>query len=274
MSKATEVQKTENALPMVIDYGEDASAGLEDMGKDEVKIPLLRILQSNSPQCKPPSAGGIEGAMQSMIFNTATSEMWDGAKGIGFIPVFRAHNFVEYIPRDAGGGFVGMYEENDPLIAKLRAEQGRFGKIINGGNEIAETYYLFGLALLEDQSVLQAVVPFVSTQIPKYQSFFTRYMGITYPNAKGDRVRPPLWAHHWRLGTVHQKSKKGEFYGWTLKLQEEPPVKSRMRLDDPLYIQGRAFYDLLKEGKAKVEHAADAKAGGGSGEPGADEIPF
>lgn len=261
----------------VIDYGDEAGMGMENVRREEFKIPLLRILQSNSPQLKPPSAGGVDGAKAGMIFNTATGEMWDGEKGMGFVPVFRDHNYVAYIPRDAGGGFSGIHAEDDPLIPQLQAQQGKFTKLHHEGTEIAETYYLFGLGTpaAEPDTLLQCVVPFVSTQIPKYQSFMTRYQSIKYPSPKegAGMVVPPLWAHKWVLTTRYEKNKKGEYYGWVLRLLEEPPIKSRMRLDDPIYIQGRAFYDLLKEGKAKVEHVADTKAGGAAGGPD-DEIPF
>lgn len=273
-----------NNLPMVIDYGDDVGAGMENITREEFKIPLVRILQSNSPQCKPVEGGGIEGAKADMILNTATGEMYDGKAGMGFIPVFRDHNFVEYITRDDGGGFVGMYQPEDPFIAKLRGDQGSFGKLkhyndtVKKATEIAETFYLFGLLMPDADTVIQGVVPFVSTQISKYQSFVTRYLGVVYPNGEGAKVRPPLWAHEWRLGTVFQPTKKGDIFGWLLRLKEEPPIKSRLRLDDPIYQQARAFYDLLKEGAAKIDREADQKAGGpAADEPGSldkDDIPF
>ena len=112
----------------VVDYGDDAGRGLEGLGREEVKIGMLRILQSNSPQVKPPTAGGIDGARMGMIFNTATKDMWDGERGLLVVPVERDHNVVEYIPRDAGGGFVGIREPNDDLFWLLRALHGQFGK--------------------------------------------------------------------------------------------------------------------------------------------------
>ena len=276
MKKTTEdsplpVPQEAGTALMVIDYGDDEGCGMENISRDEFKIPILRVLQSNSPQCKPVSAGGTEGAQAGMIYNTATGEMWSGEVGTTFIPVDRNHNFIEYVSRDAGGGFVGTYDIDDPLIMDLREKQGKFGKLEHNGNEIVETFYLFGLVIPPDGTVIQGVVPFVSTQISKYQTFMTRYQAITYANAAGKKVRPPLWAHRWKLGTMYQQNKKGTFYGWTLKLESEPPVSCRMRLDDELYQMGRAFYDLLKEGVAKVEHATAGTEGGASAD---GDIPF
>lgn len=288
-----EAKEPKGGALAVIDYGEDAGAGMENVGAEEFRIPLLRILQGNSPQCDPTTPDrNVPGAKPGLILNTATGLMFPRAI---LVPVYRDHNYVEYIPRGAGGGFVGIHQPDEPLIESMRATQGRFGKLKRVNKDIAaetetvETYYLFGLVIPCDAdwkpidgAVEQDVVPFTSTQIAKYQSFMARYMSIEYPNAEGKKVRPPLWAHQWHLGTTPQRNKKGSFFGWTLAPASEPPVTCRMRLDDPLYAHGRAFYTLLKEGKAKADLAGDAARGGAATEAGedrepgkeGDEIPF
>lgn len=318
----------------VIDYGEDAGRGMEGLSRDEVKIGMLRILQSNSPQVKPPTAGGLAGAAMGMIFNTATKDMWDGEKGVLVVPVERDHNVVEYVPRDNGGGFVGIREPDDELFWLLRALHGQFGKCpvlsplayrealrekakagklpkgvtlnevpmpagrkikmidavamydeLNppGGTELVDTFYLFLLVGTPDGMLQRDVATFSSTNIDMYKSFMTMYDGIKYPSpTKKDTaghplmVPPPLWAHRCSLKTTFKKNKKGEFYGWALGL-EKPGDKlgSRMRPDDPLYKEGRAYWDLLKSGGAKIDRESDNAAGGAAADgAGDDEIPF
>jgi hypothetical protein len=166
------------------------------------------------------------------------------------------------------------------LVLELRAKQGRFGKLkTQEGTEIVETFYLYGLACPEDRSPFPAVVGFASTQIAHYQNFVGRYMGIEYQGPDGKPVRPPLWAHRWRLSTMYEKRKKGEFFGWRITLAEKkpdgtelPPICSLLKRSDPLYIRGRELYELVKGGKAKADHAAAAKAGGEAGVD--EEMPF
>lgn len=267
-----------------IDYGADAGAGGEDMARDEFKIPLLRILQTNSPQVD--GAGAIEGARPGMILNTSTGEFWDVAKRpLVFVPCYRDHNYVEYIPRDPwGGGFVGIRSPSDELVMRLRKAQGKFGKLTHAEGttlpstgqhvptEIVETYYLFGLLFTPDDQMQQDVVPFVSTQIGKYQNLMTRYNSIRYPDASGARILPPLFAHRYLLSTEPQQNKKGKFYGWRIRLEAEPPINSRLRLDDPIYEAARAFNDLCRGGAAKIDREAEQAAG-----PEAvpdEEVPF
>jgi hypothetical protein len=264
---------------MVIDYGDDAGAGTENVTKDEYALPFWRILQSNSPQLKPVANGGVPGAKVGQILNTATNELYDGEAGFDFIPVYRDHNFPEFTPRDAGGGFVGIRAVDDPIVLRLRAEQGQFGKLklrADGGEtELTETYYLYGMAVQGHFVLGRGLLGFASTQIRKYKTFVTQAMGIVYPNAAGVPVRPPLWAHRWHLSTIFESNKKGDYYGWRLTLADGVSVmdsiKVRLKLSDPLYLQGREFYELIKQGTVKVDYE---RAGVDPASQESDDIPM
>lgn len=253
----------------IYDPGRDAGAGMENISRDEYAIPFIRVLDAKSPQCKPVAAGGVPGAKAGSIFNVSTGEVYDGEKGIEFIPVHRDHNFGEWIPRDesgGGGGFVGIRAHDDPLVLELRAKNGQFGKLpTSDGHELVEAFYIYGL-LVADGMASPVLISFTSTQIKKYKNFMTRVMGIQYQGPQG-MVRPPMWAHRWRLTTGYESKGTFSWYGWKIALVEEPPIKSRLKLNDPLYVQGRELYETIKSGRAVVKHDAN--------EPGTDkDIPF
>lgn len=253
----------------VIDYGGDEGLGLENVTTDEFRIPILRILQALSPQCKPVNQGGIDGARPGMILNTSTGEVMDGETGFEFVPVKRDHNFVEYVPRDAGGGFVAIRPVKDEEVQILRSEQGQFGKLqVPGGTELTETRYLYGLMVLSDGDIQRGVVTFSSSQIKKYQAFMNREVGITYRVNEGTEedphwriIHPPLWAHRWRVSTTYERNKKGEFYNWKLQLVAEPPIKARLRTDDPVYVQAREMFEMVRAGRARAAYEKDVSAG-------------
>lgn len=316
----------------VVDYGDDAGAGMQNIKREEVRVPLFRVLQGLSPQVKPPAQGGIDGAKIGMLFNTGTGELFEGDPGVEFVPCWRDQNYVEYIPRDAGGGFVGTYKPTDDIVYLLHAIQGRFGRLkiwgadqykeeakrkgietvaigdgvaarrikiadaidiyedlgVKGGTELVETFYLYGLFLIDEWTTVQGVAPWTSTQIGKYQAFIGKYLAIKYPNPANMLVRPPLWAHKWLLGSGYQKSKKGDFYGWNLRtVLPGKPILSRIDRSEPLYEEARSFYEMLIEGVASADLSADAKVGGQESDQGSssssggpkpsvedDEIPF
>ena len=277
-----------------LDFGDDAGAGLENVELDEFRIPIFRILQSNSPQCRPPQQGGIAGARPGMVLNTQTGEVFDGEKGLDLLPCHRDHNYGEFIPRDengGGGGFVGLRPIDDPLVLEARAKHGKFGKLPTpDGNELVETFYLFGLFHLPTDVWCRGIVTFSSTQVKKYQAFMGRVLNLTYV-VGGKRVQPPMWAHRWRLTTVYETKGQFGYYGWRLTLAEvdengveRPPVASLvpLRLEsgepNPLYVEGKSFYELIKSGRASADLSAAAEAAAGatagpSGDPD-DEIPF
>lgn len=241
----------------VYDPGTDAGAGLEDVGRDEYAIPFLTVLDPKSRFVKPAAAGGIPGANAGALFNTSTNEIFDGEIGIDFIPVHRDHHFVEWIPKNedgSGGGFVGIRSPDDPLALELQAKHGKFGKLpTSDGHELAETFYLYGLVVADGVGT-PVVIGFSSTQIKKYRNFMTRAMGIKYQGPSG-MIVPALWAHVWRFGSMWEKKGKAyEGFGWRIALKKEPSIESRLKISDPLYVQARGLYEVIKSGRAVVKH--------------------
>jgi len=266
------------------DFGDDAGSGMENVTRDEYKIPFIRVLQQMSPQCAPPINGGVEGAKPGMFFNTATGEIHDA---LIVVPTSRDHNFVKYNRRKEDGGnnegFIQIYAPDDPIILMLREKQGKFGKLLPGDTpptEIAETMYLYSLvapATKEGKALgtfFRCILAFTSTQIPKYQTFVSRYMGIQYEVRPNEFVRPPLWAHKWFFTTVYETKKKGSIYGYRITLfgrnedNTESKEKSLIKRTDPLYLDGKAFYESIKKGDVKADYS---QAGAGQDEPGASE---
>ena len=61
-------------------FGDDVSKGFENMTQDDMALPFVRILGKLSPQVTDGDAKYIEGAKPGNIYNTVTSELYDGKK--------------------------------------------------------------------------------------------------------------------------------------------------------------------------------------------------
>ncbi len=290
--KGSEVaEATQGGTAMVaVDVGEDAGQGLENVSNAERSIPFVRVLQSNAPEVKEGSGKTIAGARASMFMNIATGELFDGKKGLEFIPVHRDHNYPEWTPRNLGGGFVAIHADDDPLVLELRAKQGQFGKLWTGtkrdeqglpldGTELTETYYLYGMARAAgtQDAFFPCLVAFVSTQLKKYRNFMNRVTTIKYLDTKTQQpVMPAMFAHRWHLTSNFEKNKKGDYYGINISLfakkevdgamVEDVPFKSFIPRSHPDYINAKEFFESVKAGKAKVDYAA----AGETREPGED----
>lgn len=266
VAKADEAHK--GGLPAEYDFGDDAGKGTENMGADEQILPFLRILQANSPQIV---ENTLEGAKPGMILNTATNELFTSLE---LLFVARDHNFVKYVPRDSGGGFVGILDKNDEIVRTLRQEQGQFGKLLmdGGEHELVETFYLFSFAKAQTGQAFRAILPFASTQIKAYKGLMTRVTTeLVYDIPGKGIVHPPLWAHRWRAGTVLQKNKKGSFYGWDITLAGGTKENSLLMPKDAIYKDAKLFNELISSGQAKVDYG---KQGGPETEVSDEDPPM
>ncbi len=295
--KDVSVQRQNTSMD-VVDLGDDAGQGMENMDSSELKIPFLYLLQTNSPQCKPVAAGGVPGAKAGMFMNGATGELYEGP--LPFVPCNRDHKFIEYTPQNLGGGLVQIYEPDDNLVLELQAQHGKFGKLPrnitkrdqNGqpldGTEIVETFTLACIFVPKDNTPFKAFVSFKSTQIPKYQTLMGRINdGIRYANPRSTPEnplppqKPAIYQHLWDMESVYETKKKGEFYGFKLTLHaknedgtEMRPINSLLKKSDPLLEEAKAFYEFM--GGTAVNYKND-KQGADAGEPGqkaGDETPM
>ena len=81
MNKETQVANREKAGPLATNIFEaDANAGSQNMTQEDLALPFVRILGQLSPQVTDGDAKYIEGAKPGMIYNTVTSELFDGKK--------------------------------------------------------------------------------------------------------------------------------------------------------------------------------------------------
>src|SRR5690348_2396641 len=163
---AVEEAKTQ-ALSTDVYDSDEVGAGFGDMTQEDLAIPFFAILQKGSPQVEEGGAAYIEGAKPGMFFNTVTKEFFDGRdKGTRFIAVHHDHKFIEWKPRDDGGGLVAVHDANSEFVVNARKTGPKFGKIeVEGGNELAETFSVFGLLIKEGGDYEPGILTFGSTQI-------------------------------------------------------------------------------------------------------------
>jgi len=230
-------------------YAEDSGAGFESMTADHFLMPFIGILQKMSPLMDT-----LAGAKAGNILNTATQDQFDGTKGIAFIPVHTEHKFVEWIPRDNGGGYVGQFPPEAPEVAKAKAEAGtEFGKLVLGENDLVETFYCYGLRLDEDGSTYPEVIPFSSTQIKAFKTWMTKARGIKLRDDEGRQFPAPLFAHKYRLNTQLTQNTKGSWHVWTVAFDGPTAESARLPADSSLYKEVKELRKMVVEGRAKAD---------------------
>ncbi len=259
-----------SGMVVAADYDYEAT-GFENQTRDDRSTPYLTLLQTNSPQCAEVADGGIEGAKPGMFMNSATEEVYDGRdEGILLVPAYTEHLYVEYRPRDEGGGFVGIHPFDGDVVRQAKQEAVAFNRLSVHGNDLTEAFYVYGVLCDGDEPIGGIVVPFTSTKIKAYKKWNTRVSTLLVPRSDGRRATPPLFAHLVRIKSLKQENQHGKFFIFEISPANGDVKNSLLPPNDPRVQAGEALMKSVSAGELK---AAQPEAQGAASE-GGDNIPF
>lgn len=262
--ESKEVVKKEQNLPVDAAFFEqDADHGFEGTDASSYAIPYLMILQKNSPQCDKDDGKYIDGAESGMFFNSVTNELWDGDEGLLVCPAAYQHTMVEWVPRDAGGGFVGQLSPTDPRVLKAqRNESGKFE--LENGNYLSDTRYHFCIIAKDDGTAEFCILGLSSTQIKKSRQWLTQMRNLKFTKADGTKITPATYSHLYRVTTIPEENEKGKWRGWKIVL--ERPIDPKNPADVNVYVNAKKLNEMVKQGSVQVAPPPR--------EPGDDDTPF
>jgi len=196
------------------DFSDDVGMGFEDVRPDDLSTPFLMIIQSNSPEVTEGKEKYMEDAKPGMIINTATREILGGrGDPVTFIPCKYHKSYVEWTPRDKGGGFVKTHENVSILSECTRGDTGK--DELSNGNVIVTTAYIFGL-LIDDDNPIKAVIGLSSTQLKKARLWLSMMMSIKMEKPDGEKFTPPMFSHKYHLSSIPESNDKGDWFGWKI----------------------------------------------------------
>lgn len=245
-----------------------ASDGFNNVGKDDLAIPFLAILQSGSPQVKRSEGEYIDGAAEGMLFNTVTKEVIDPAKrDVLVVPCAYDRNFVEWRTREAGGGFVKSHAATagERLSQDtMRDEKGR--DILPNGNQLNDTRSFYVMVLDTDGVPQPAFITMTSTQIKKARQWLTQQNLLTLKGPAGI-YRPPMYASKWRVTTVPESNEKGSWMGWAFE-----HAGYLAGPFDPVFVAAKELNGQIAAGTVKADMAKMAETT--TTEVVDEEIPF
>lgn len=248
------------------DYGDYAGGGFENQDQSDYAIPFLGMLQGLSPQIQTPTPQ-TEHMRQGMIINSVTGEIFLSAVGVPFVPAYTDHMYMEWKPRTQGGGLVGRHTLDAEIVKHAKEKAGTdFGLLKTPeGNDLIETFNVYGIYLDGEGNPQQAVVSFSSTKIKPYKAWMTKAKTIQLQLTDGRRIGAPLFAHRYRLKTVPEKNNKGAFYNWSIGFDGENAVACRLAPSDEIFQAAVAIKKLMESGQGKA--AYDSLEPHGTDEP-------
>lgn len=291
MSKQEVARTEEAALPAAVtDAAFDmlfdaAGVGMQNVRTEDMAIPFIAVIQSNSPQRKKQDGAYIQGADEGMVFNTVTQELFDVTPGNDKLTVLLCgfkKKLLHWRDRDQGGGMVGQYEIDDPIQKEGERKGGRI--LMPDGTYLVETAEHFCLVVYPNGTVKRVVIAMSSTQLKKSRRWMTMVgeKQLRHPTS-GRYFTPPPFAYTYELTTQAESNDSGDWHGW--RIAEGRPLDLANADDRALFELAREFAKSVDKDEVKTSQARgdDADAGAGSAGGGSrrtvttpddDEIPF
>jgi hypothetical protein len=250
-SETRSVTKKETNLPTASLFEADAQGGFENMEQQDLALPFLRILGQLSPQVNERDAKYVEGAKPGMIYNTVTSELYDGVKGINVIPCYYKREYIEWQDRGEGTGApVAVHAATSPIIHEAKRDSMNKDRL-KSGNYLENTASYF-VMVCKDDSAETALITMKSTQLKASKNWNSLMSGIKLQGKDG-LFTPPMFSHVYNLKTVQQSNDKGTWFGWSVS--KVGPVQNKS-----LYEQAKVFASSVKSGDVQAKHAQEEKS--------------
>lgn len=260
-------------------YAEDAGAGFENQTAADYAIPYIRVLHTQSPEVVAHAEEENSPYRGGMIINSTRQTLYPGKVGMDFIPVTTEHKFVEFVPRDKGGGFVDQYQIDDPLILKCQKEQ-PFGDYTNpaNGNDITETFNLFMLELDGEGNPAPAVFAFTSTMIRSYREFMTRARNLVLTLPDGRKItKLPLFSHAYRMRSERKEKSGNVWWVPTIAFAGDTAPESRVSPSSNIYKMAKEMREAVLAGRMKAATEtlkAEGDAAPAKGDTAAEDAPY
>ena len=258
VAKAKGVEVSTDVIDDIFETAGDGAS----FDSSEMQIPFIRILQAMSPQLSKKKPEYIEGATQGDVFNTVTGQYWDGDMGITLIPCFQTTKYLEFVPREQGGGFQGERAANDPDLTKTTREGAK--ELLPNGHELVRSDQHYCLIVEEDGSFQPAVIDMKSSQLKVSRRWKTQIamQKVKHPKS-GQMVTPAVYATVWRISTTEESNDQGTWGNY--QVEKEGLVTSR-----DLLMEAKAFRESIMAGEVKA--AKEPSADGSIDRD--NEIPF
>jgi hypothetical protein len=238
---STAVAPAKQNLPSteVIDFFADTGKGLEGADKDSYALPFLAILQGLSPQIET-----VDGAKPGLFINTITNDL---SSSVNVIPVAFQRRYLEWKPRESGGGFCGSRDvvsvETDTSISKDSK-----GQLINKeGNILKDTRMHYVLIVNDDGGFSPALISMSSTQVKKSKRWLSMIQNVQMKDGQGKVFNPPSFSHIYKLTSLKDQNDKGTWYGY--EIHSGQPVT-----DSVLYKAAKDFHSQVLAGTVVVSN--------------------
>ena len=213
MNEKSEISEKKTTDIAVASFVDDANSGLENITSEDLTIPRLKILQALSPEVNKRDGKYVDGASAGDVINTVTSKLYNEDNELVVLPVSYKRLFLEWQPRESGGGLMAQHEDQAILSKTTKNQIGQ--DMLENGNYIQTSANHFVLVLNSDGSFDQAMIPMAGTQLKKSRTWNSVMASLKMRS--NDKVfTPPSFSHKYSMKTVQESNDRGTWFGWNI----------------------------------------------------------
>lgn len=246
-------------------FAADAGAGMEGATQESFAIPFLSVLQKGSPTVDEALPTYVEGHKAGMFYENVTGQVFDGKKGVLFVPCAYKREFLRWGAKDAGGGFKGALSPE--VVADMRAK----GQIVEVDGKLLapledgtlndkkcdifkDTRAHYVLIIDQDTGAWkEALLSLSSTQIKKSKMLMSALASVKLKNGAGQLFTPPTFANLVRITTLGESNDKGSWFGVKFELAGTVDRSE-------VYAAAKAFHANVASGAVAAKYE-DTEAG-------------
>jgi len=249
--------------------------GAEDavLGKDDLAIPRMVIIQALSEAVKPAKGGYIPEASVGQIYDgiSGAEGLHDGDEGIYVIPLTYRRTIIEWRKRELGGGFIADLGLDFDISANTVRDEKRRDVIIPEGESGApgETHavmtaeYICFLVDRESGDFKPVIISMTSTQLKKsraWNSISDAYR-VKRTDGKGT-FNPKRYFLFFHLTTVPESNQEGDWMGWRVTKRGKT---MNLPNGSSIYAAAKKFRADIEAGAVEIKPPSDDGGSGGSG---------
>ena len=225
-------------------FEQDAGAGLDNLGTEDLALPFLKVLSKQSD-----ALDEIDGAKAGDILNTVTNTLYKGK--VRVVPCAYQRRFIQWQPRGTGSGApVSIYNPTDDMPETSRSTKDNKEYLTDGsGDYLEQTCQWYVKVIEEDGTASNALIALKSTQLKKSRKWMSMIMSRQMTGKNGS-FTPPMYSHIYNLSTHAEENNKGKWHGWEMAVDKQ--------VDDlNLYNSAKAFAESVDKGEVNVKHTQD-----------------
>jgi hypothetical protein len=240
-------------------FAEDSGRGVSSAADDNI-VPIIYLLQANSPATKKSNPNYVEGAAAGDIWkrNSIHKALVKGDEGMLFQPCYFDKVWVEWRPNR--GGLSGVHKERPSDAEEVEVmHEGKPKRkwVRKNGNELVETRQHVGFA--EGEAF---VIPFSSTGHTVSRGWM-QMMNQQY--VPGTNKIAPSYAKVYRLSTVERTKDSNSWYIYKVE-----DLGDKGWVNKEQFLKGKQLFEAFSKGE-KTADVVDENISSTSSE---EDVPF